>query len=252
MQRDGSRFVSAELAAELVDRAFDAWTSADCGGSLPTIVVERQRDAACAVPEYNLRGGNANVILFRDDGWPYPFAAETLGLATLTFDQETGEIYDVDIEINTTDFTFTTGDDDVAFDLLSTLQHEVGHFFGVAHSEFHDSVMVATPEEGSTQGRTLARDDIDAICWMYPPERERPAASCAPVPHDFSPECGNDQREASRAEPGADGGCSVPSSGAREQSGVVVAALGALMALVRFTERVVRRRRKRSARRVPS
>jgi hypothetical protein len=234
IQRDGSRSVSPELAAELVGRAFDAWTSVECAGALPSIALERQPDATCARPEYNLRGKNANVVMFRDDGWPYPFADETLGLATLTFDQRTGELLDVDIEINTSDFTFTTGDDDVGFDLLSTLQHEVGHFFGIGHSQFHDSVMVATPNEGSTAGRHLGADDVDAICAMYPPGSARPDAACTPAPHDFSPECGSEQRGTSRLATESGGGCSlVPSPGGRGQPGATAAAVAALVAFLR-------------------
>ncbi|HEX6277233.1 MAG TPA: matrixin family metalloprotease [Polyangiaceae bacterium] len=234
MQRDGSSAVSVELAAELVSRAFDAWSGADCDGARPSIAVERQRDAICAVPEYNLKGGNANVIMFRDDGWPYPFADETLGLATLTFDQETGQLFDVDIEINTTDFTFTTGDDDVGFDLMSTIQHEVGHFFGVAHSQFHDSVMVPTPNEGSTAGRVLAEDDIAAICSVYPPDGASQETSCKPVPHDFSPQCASDRRGASDAEAEAGGGCSfAPRRAARGRPLELATVLAVLVALAR-------------------
>jgi hypothetical protein len=189
IQKNGSRAVSPELAAELAQRAFDTWTSADCGGASPSIVVRQQPEASCGVPVYNLRGGNANVIMFRDDGWPYTHALETLGLATTTFDRDTGHIYDVDIEINTTDITFTTGDDHVVFDLAATLQHETGHFFGISHSSFEDATMYWTPSEGSTVGRELSADDVDAICAAYPPDGRGEDADCEPFPRVFSGEC---------------------------------------------------------------
>jgi hypothetical protein len=189
IQKDGSRSVSPDVAADLVQRAFDAWTNADCDGARPNIAIERQPDARCGVPVYNLHGGNANVVMFRDDGWPYLNASETLGLATITFDGDTGEIYDVDIELNTTDFAFTTGDSNVGFDLASTLQHETGHFFGISHSAFKGTTMYWTPEEGSTAGRELSPDDVDAICAAYPSEGSAPGAGCEPFPHEFTAEC---------------------------------------------------------------
>ncbi|HEY3493028.1 MAG TPA: hypothetical protein VGK73_00005, partial [Polyangiaceae bacterium] len=125
---EGSRYFSPELTAELVSRAFETWQSAACSGSGPRIFVKRQPDALCARPEYNVDRnvdkGNANVVMFRDDDWPYPQLEDGLALTTLTYDVTTGEIYDADIEINTFGFEFSTSDDDVTYDLASTLQHE--------------------------------------------------------------------------------------------------------------------------------
>ena len=47
-------------------------------------------------------------------------------LTTLTFNTESGEIYDADMEINAVkgDVAITTGDTDVKTDLLSVLTHE--------------------------------------------------------------------------------------------------------------------------------
>jgi hypothetical protein len=207
IQNEGSRFVPPELAADLVRHAFETWTNADCDGAGPSIAVERQPDASCGVPVYNPRGGNANVIMFRDDGWPYVGAPETLGLATVTFDGDTGDIYDVDIELNTTDFTFTIGDTEVGFDLAATLQHETGHFFGISHSTFEDATMYFQPSEGSTAGRELSSDDADAICDAYPPDGSDSGASCRPFPRVFSGTCAGTV-DTAREAPAA-GGCSL-------------------------------------------
>jgi hypothetical protein len=237
IQRDGSRSVSPDVAKDLVKRAFDAWTNADCGGARPNIAVERQPDASCGVPVYNLYGGNANVIMFRDDGWPYLGASETLGLATLTFDGDTGEIYDVDIELNTTDFTFTTGDSDVGFDLAATLQHETGHFFGISHSVFEDATMYFTPTEGSTAGRELLFDDVDAICAAYPPEGSEPGARCSPFPHEFSGSCQGTPDRRPDAPARNDGGCSVTAPWPARESFASLAWVAAIFAIRRRAAR---------------
>src|SRR5687768_12943640 len=105
----------------------------------PVRTSERRR-ARCSIvcridgrfrPEYNVdfdvNKGNANVVIFHDDEWPHPTLEFALALTTVTYDAETGEIYDADIEINTFGIEFTTSDTDVAYDLLTTLQYETGH-----------------------------------------------------------------------------------------------------------------------------
>jgi MYXO-CTERM domain-containing protein len=210
VQRDGSEYFAAETVAELMSQAFAKWNGVDCGSGSPEVVVKRQPNVACAVPEYNfdfnVNRGNANVVMFRDDDWPHPGREDVLALTTVTYDAETGEIYDADIEINTYNFLFTTSDTDVTYDLLSTLEHEAGHFLGISHSETEDSVMGAEPALGSIQHRELTADDAAAICDVYPPAETPIAATCSPMPHDFASPCGQELRPPSAREP--DGGCS--------------------------------------------
>src|SRR5689334_23648589 len=47
--------------------------------------------------EYNQNRGNTNLIVFRDDGWPYEGSSNTLALTTVTYNLDTGEIYDADM-----------------------------------------------------------------------------------------------------------------------------------------------------------
>jgi MYXO-CTERM domain-containing protein len=240
VQRDGLPDLPANTFAELVERAFGTWSGADCGGAPPRFVVKRQPDAACAAPEYNVDInvdlGNANVVMFRDDDWPYPDGADVLGLTTITFDTQTGEIHDADIEINTHEFLFTWSDTGVSYDLLSTLVHETGHFLGVAHSDLAESVMNAKPMLGSTEHRELGADDVAAICAAYPPGVTEIAATCSPVPHDFAPGCREELPEAPEAEPR---GCSVSPASAR----------GGLPAWIIALVAFALARRRRSARR---
>jgi hypothetical protein len=217
VQRAGSRVFSAELLAELVAQAFSVWGEAGCDGGKPHFLVKRQADAICAGPEYNFDFnsdvGNANVIMFRDDDWPYPNFEDVLALTTLTYDVETSEIYDADIEINTLGVAFSTSDTDVMYDLLATLQHETGHFLGIAHSPESDATMQATPVYGTLDGRTLSADDVAAVCEIYPPEEPALNASCSPMPHDFSPYCEHTLPPKSDPDPAA--GCSTSSAPAR-------------------------------------
>lgn len=232
IQRDDSRSISAALAGDLVTRAFDTWMSVDCGaGARPSIRLKRQPDVQCATADYNFTGGNANAIMFRDHGWPYETAQDALALTTMWFDIHTGEIFGSDIEINTTAFTFTTGDTDVTFDLLSTLQHETGHFLGLAHSPDEDATMFASPRHGSIAGRALSADDAAAICATYPPDATMLDETCEPAPRDFSSTCTSDNAGAQRS--GEDGCSIVPASDHEPPSYRLLAlALGAAAAIV--------------------
>jgi MYXO-CTERM domain-containing protein len=162
--------------------------------------------------------------MFRDDEWPYAGFEDTFALTTLTYDTATGELYDADIEINTFGIVFTTTDSDVVYDLASTLQHETGHFLGIAHSPEVASPMFPLPEFGITR-RELSADDVAAICDIYPPAGAELDASCSPAPHDFTPYCNHTLPQA----PQTEAGCST-SSAPRGAGGVALLTLAALCA----------------------
>jgi hypothetical protein len=48
------------------------------------------------------------------------------------------------------------------------LTHEIGHLFGLGHSERTDATMFLSAENGEIWKRTLSQDDIDGICALYP------------------------------------------------------------------------------------
>lgn len=143
-------------------------------GSNENLLVFRQRrceDVARGDPCLD-EGGCAN----RFDCWE--FADSVIAVTTTTFSQKTGEIVDADIEFNASAFQFTVGDGPtcrpgetskcVATDVENTATHEIGHFLGLDHSPVRGSTMYASAPEGETSKRTLAPDDVDGICAIYP------------------------------------------------------------------------------------
>src|SRR5262249_46305618 len=135
---------------------------------------------------------NQNLIVFRDDGWPYNDPYSTLGLTTVTFNAETGEIYDADMEINASgrNLSITDTVPSNGFDLLSVVTHEAGHFFGLAHATDPVATMYASYKPGSASLRDLAPDDIEGICAIYPTTKTRVvAASVAPTGRVDSTAC---------------------------------------------------------------
>jgi hypothetical protein len=191
VQRDGSKTdaIDYETANAVINEAFAIWQAADCDGQPPSLVVKDHGAVVCNKAEYNQEQPNANLFTFRDRDWPYKNAEDTLALTTITYNTETAEIYDADVEINSFDATFTVTDDLdlVNADLLSVLTHEVGHFLGLSHAPQPTATMYPEYAPKDVHQRTLDADDQLGICEIYPPGRSVGAA-CEPR-HGFSSEC---------------------------------------------------------------
>ncbi len=202
VQRDGSERsgIDFDTAEAVIQDAFDKWGAADCGeGEGPSFRVVAKGEIACDVAEYNQDAPNANVFMFRDHDWPYEGAVDTLALTTLTYNVETAEIYDADVEFNSFQTTFTTSDEpiEIISDFSSVVTHETGHFLGLSHSAVDTAVMRGVGyTSGSTDMRILTTDDIAGVCEIYPPGHD-PGDSCGPR-HGFSRECGSEQKEESK------------------------------------------------------
>jgi len=194
VQRDGSQSsgIDFETAEAVIQAGFDTWAAADCGGGqTPSFRIVADGPIACGSIEYNEEGSNANVFLFRENDWPYSTLGAALALTTVTFYVETGEIYDVDVELNSHETTFTTTDalDGIISDLSSVVTHEIGHFLGLSHSASATAVMRDDGYEmGTTSLRVLDPDDIQGICEVFPPG-SAPGSRCEPR-NGFTSECG--------------------------------------------------------------
>jgi hypothetical protein len=143
----------------------------------------------------------------------------------VTYDPDTGEIYDADMEINAT-VPLSLGDPIPAdgYDLLSIVTHESGHFLGMAHSGDDQATMFAHYVQGTTTLRTLSSDDVSGLCSIYLPNGNRAVAPsvvssgpvmedpCDPTPrHGFSTQCASPPSKscavsASAEPPGTAGG----------------------------------------------
>lgn len=181
IQKEGTVNLPYADVAPVIEKSFITWTDVDCGGAPASMAFSRLADVSCHANEYNTDDPNANIVLFQDDIWRYKGLGNTLAKTTVTFDHETGEIYDADIELNFAFNNLTVGDEQVAFDLQSILTHEIGHFIGLDHSADLDATMNANYDEGDTSLRTLEPDDVAAICAAYDPTRP---ATCSPTPRN--------------------------------------------------------------------
>jgi hypothetical protein len=171
--------IAPELLELLVDQAFARWSAAGCAAGMPSIAVTATPElSSCASPDYDPDGPNANVWMLHDTGWPHD--REVLGVTVVTFNAETGELLDADVEINSEAAALTVGDEDVGFDLASIVTHEAGHFLGLSHTRADGATMTHVTRLGTTHKRTLSEDDTAGVCAAYPPKRG--TSGCDPKP----------------------------------------------------------------------
>jgi hypothetical protein len=180
VQREGSdrQGISGAATRDIIQAAFDTWSSAGCpGGGAPSVEVTAESAfSSQSSLSFQEEPGNSSVWLFRDAGWPYPNSSHTLALSTLTLDLDHGRILDVDVEINSADYLMTTTDENVGVDFKSIVTHEAGHFLGLDHSPVGTATMFEHYDDGDTSLRELADDDVEGICAIYPPRR--PSGIC--------------------------------------------------------------------------
>jgi MYXO-CTERM domain-containing protein len=239
IQKDGSVSddISANELRQYVENGFDTWTNVACASGTPSFSVYDRGDIACDQIEYNCSAGDANnnIIMFKDSG--SDLEDSQLALSILTANLDTGEIFDVDIEINSREWNFNTGGERDA-DLAQVINHELGHFLGLSHSLERGALMRASYGGSSSPGA----DDIAGVCDIFDHSSRDPACDIEPL--DADAQCVGMLGTCRVPVEGGDsgGGCAVapaPKRGAGA-AGLGGLALGALV--------LSRRRRVRSAR----
>lgn len=183
VQADGSpeEGISAEQLAQMLDSAFRIWSDVPCPEGLsPELTgVDRGR-TGCAEVEFNCfaAADNDNIVLFRDGR--SDLAATTVALTTTVANIGTGEILDVDVELNSHAFDFHAGPGEAplgAHDLQLVLNHELGHFLGLSHTLTPGALMSA---EYAAAEREPAPDDIAGICHSLGASARDPSCSVEP------------------------------------------------------------------------
>jgi hypothetical protein len=145
----------------------------------------------------NNPGSNCNLIIFQETTWSGPgYESNAIALTTTTYDTETGEIVDADIEFNGVNFKFsvTTPPPANFTDVQNALVHELGHALGLDHSGNALAVMYPTAEPGETSKRTLTADDSEGVCTVYPDGQATP--NCDGSTPDGGCKCGSSRGSA--------------------------------------------------------
>ncbi len=233
IESPGSAKLDMAAFAPLVEQAFASWRASNCDGGAPTIQTMFRGNTTSASFGYDVNGGpNASAIVFRDDKWPHGERTSEVILTTLTFNRDTGEILDADMEVNTAevDFTLTDPVPRNGTDMLSALTHEAGHFLGLAHSSDVSATMYARYTAGSTSFRTLEPDDQQGLCSIYLSSGKRVTSTGQVAPGACDPTAPPPPMSTTTSK-----GCS---AGPRGDGTAALALLGAAVAVV------LRRRRR--------
>jgi len=162
---------TADAAAAEIRTGFDTWSRQACS-DLELELAEVRDDVEAGF----VKGGpNTNAVVFVQTGWLYD--PTVIAVTTSAFDTRTGELFDSDIELNDAHFHFVIAEDgcrkmEGAMDLRNTVTHEVGHLIGLDHppaqARFEDATMFASAPSCEVQKQTLAEDDIQGLCDIYP------------------------------------------------------------------------------------
>ncbi len=192
VNRTGSKKlgITSDSLERLVRTAFDNWEQARCAdGGLPGVKVETYPQVDCTETGYKSSGPNSNQWIFRDDAWPYEGTGDSaLAMTRVTFDPNTGEIFDTDVELNSKNVQFTSDAAHPDMDLPSVLQHESGHVLGLSHSSVYQATMFPSYSRFNITMRTLEDDDIAAICAAFPSAGAQSNCNAEPR-HGFSTAC---------------------------------------------------------------
>lgn len=171
--RDGGRVPDRDIG----------WTEGS--SSNRNLLVYRMRFCADVVPAGDSCWGELTCQNKHDC---FDQAKGTIAITTTTYDRNTGEIYDADIEGNGAWFLFTTVDGPpcpqrgpftqacVATDVQNTMTHEMGHALGLDHTLFTGSTMTPSAPAGEISKRILDSGSKSYVCENYP--KGAPAQDC--------------------------------------------------------------------------
>lgn len=232
MNKLGTQQLDPEDTRATLRKCFEAWTDVQCpDGSTASMAFQENDPVDCHRSQYNKDAPNVNVILFQDNDWTYRGIDGTLAKTSVTYNDQTGEIYDADIEVNAANNQITITDDPgrIKYDLQAIITHEAGHFIGLAHSPDPSAVMFASYAPGTTGQRTLHPDDVEAVCGVYPANN---GVTCNTTPRNgFSGTCEVEKKTTTA--------CSVAPQPTPSPYGLAAVVLGAVATTVG-----VRRRRR--------
>lgn len=162
-----------------IERAFAAWADPPC----TDIAFDYEGGVASDGTNLTLAEGSPpdgrNLIVWRET-WPPEDAGMISryvpGITTLIYEVETGQIMDVDIDLNAQDFFWTTTDDpgQAATDIQNILAHEIGHLLGLTHSQETAATMYENTHQGEMDKRSLHPDDVLGVCTVYPTGQSTP------------------------------------------------------------------------------
>jgi MYXO-CTERM domain-containing protein len=160
----GSEDVPDDSEFDEMKASFEAWGAVSCSSFLIQFAGMTNLEVTGHLKE----DPAVNMIVFREKKWPY--STRPVAFTAVTYNVNTGEIFDADIEMNGEDYAFTTKPEVETWkiDVQNTITHELGHVLGIDHSNVVEATMFDHAGPSEVNKRTLEEDDIEAVCTLYP------------------------------------------------------------------------------------
>jgi hypothetical protein len=157
-----------DLVREAIRLSFDQWEDVGCN----YFYFEETDVSTCTEVGLHQDRGNVNLLVWIEDDWERDgdHLSNAMALTTVSYNEDTGQILDADIEFNAGTFTFSLEGEPEMADIRNTATHEIGHMLGLEHTNKSEATMHPSALLGETGKRTLARDDEDGLCALYPEE----------------------------------------------------------------------------------
>ncbi len=166
----GSNIQGSRSVVDVIQASFNTWISA------PNATLRVSRGADSSISSENASPSNVNLICFVCSDADFTKDAQTLAVTITTAADARGEpdghggttrfagqLIKADIIFNP-QTQYTTDGGGSLQDLQTVATHEIGHFFGLAHS----AVVRAVMSPAASNLRTLAYDDVAGLSVLYP------------------------------------------------------------------------------------
>lgn len=159
--------INANLLPTLTDdvaavlAGMSAWSSLPCAA---VSVTDRGLTQASGASYTGGFDGVNRVVYVAAQNWR---AEDSSALAVTTFNFNQTQLAEADISFNGSYQWSTTGQSG-KFDVQGVATHEIGHFFGILHTQDASATMYPSTGPNELGPRSLAPDDTQAFCFLYP------------------------------------------------------------------------------------
>ena len=156
-----SQELGSQTSVNAVQASYNAWVNPSCSGF---------RTQYRGTTSSNWRSGdgtNTHQWIYNANQRPAELRGrETIGVTLSLYRGQS--LVDGDILYNGIDHSWSTNPSRFGqVDAQSIITHEIGHQLGLGHTSVNGSTMYPS-YAGGTGARTLAQDDIEGVCSLYP------------------------------------------------------------------------------------